>query len=106
MHIDKEFYSYPDMEMQPVPGGGELLRTQVRGGMLYMYQKVGDCIPAHRHPSGMRHASYIMRGTIRYRQEGQEDVIYNAPAIVVPTDGLEHSFIGETEDAVVINISI
>jgi hypothetical protein len=46
-----------------------------------------------------------MQGTIRFRQAGQEDLVYTAPAVVVPDDGVEHTFIGETEGAVVVNIN-
>lgn len=103
MYVDDKFYRHPGM--RETPGGGQLLHAIVKGGTLYVFQKVGDCIPAHTHLEGAGHTTFIMQGTIRFRQTGREDLVYTAPAIVVPDDGVEHTFIGETEGAVVVNIN-
>jgi len=105
MYVDDKFYRYPGMPMRATADAGELLHAPVRGGTLYVFQKVGDFIPAHTHAEGAGHTTFIMQGTIRFRQAGQEDLVYTAPAVVVPDDGVEHTFIGETEGAVVVNIN-
>jgi len=105
MYVDEKFYRYPGSALLATPNAGELLSAPVRGGMLYVFQKVGDRIPAHTHADGMGHTTFIMQGTVRLCQTGREDIVYTAPAVVVPDDGVEHTFIGETEGAVAININ-
>jgi quercetin dioxygenase-like cupin family protein len=105
MYVDEKFYRHPGAALLATPNAGELLSAPVRGGMLYVFQKVGDFIPAHTHTDGMGHTTFIMQGRIRLTQVGHEDLVYEAPAIVVPADGVEHSFIGETEGAVAVNIN-
>ena len=105
MYVDDKFYRHPGGSLLTTPDSGELLSAPVRGGMLYVFQKVGDRIPAHTHVYGAGHTTFIMQGTIRFCQVGHEDLVYTAPAIVVPDDGVEHTFIGETEGAVVVNIN-
>jgi quercetin dioxygenase-like cupin family protein len=105
MYVDDKFYQYPGMPMRATADAGELLHAPVRGGTLYVFQKVGDRIPAHTHEQGAGHTTFIMQGTVRLCQTGREDIVYTAPAVVVPDDDVEHNFIGETEGAVVVNIN-
>lgn len=101
-YVDPNFYRG---ELPALPEGMAEISSCV-GGSMYTFKKKGDVITTHSHPSGGNHISFLMKGKIRYQQEGQDDIVYTAPVVLVVPENVNHGFVGETAGAVLINIAM
>ena len=104
MYIDDNFINTASQPM--VPGKGQATSVPVMGGVMYTFKKKGEVVPMHTHAPTVHHLTFLMEGSVRHQQEGQDDVVYIAPAILVAPENVSHGFTSEIANTVVVNIAI
>jgi hypothetical protein len=108
MYIDPIALKAPENELPNSTTTGKAIPWPIIGGTVYKFHKAGDVIPSHIHPPGEGHLTLIMSGSIKYRTEALDGAvtedIFEAPAILVASETLSHSFESVVDDSCCVNI--
>jgi hypothetical protein len=108
MYIDPVLLSAPESVLPNYPDSGKAIPWPITNGTLYQFYRSGDVLPAHSHPVGQSHLSFLMQGSVVYNVTQADESVtsqsFNAPALVMASEVLEHSFTSTSDNTVLVNI--
>jgi len=108
MYIDPVLLSAPESVLPNYPDSGKAIPWPITNGTLYQFYRSGDVLPAHSHPVGQSHLSFLMQGSVVYNVTQDDGSVtsqsFSAPALVMASEVLEHSFTSTSDNTVLVNI--
>ena len=108
MYIDPVLLNGPENLMPNYPDSGRAIPWTITNGTLYQFYRSGDVLPAHSHPVGQSHLSFLMCGSVVYNVTQADGSItsqsFDAPALVMASEVLEHSFTSTADNTVLVNV--
>jgi hypothetical protein len=108
MYIDPVLLSAPESILPNYPDSGKAIPWPITNGTLYQFYRLGDVLPEHSHPVGQSHLSFLMQGSVVYNVTQADGSVtsqsFSAPALVMASEVLEHSFTCTCDNTVLVNI--
>jgi len=108
MYIDPVLLSAPESVLPNYPDSGKAIPWAITNGTLYQFYRSGDVLPEHSHPVGQSHLSFLMQGSVVYNVTQADGSVtsqsFSAPALVMASEVLEHSFTSTSDNTVLVNI--
>jgi quercetin dioxygenase-like cupin family protein len=102
--IDSTLLKIPANQQPTCAAPGAAVPTYLTIGTLYTFKQAGDDIAPHAHDDGQTHYTIVLSGALTYSEEGSEDLLLTAGALILVPATVVHGFVAGVAGSVCLNL--